>query len=196
MWAVASARWSGTLRSRRPRACTEAPRAEAGRSPVHPPRMAWRVASGSLRTYADDGRAGEVGQAHSTEEGGEQDQGTGSGGTGGKGPGQEEPARARHGSDAEPRAREQCAGAGTASGATREGGEVHGATAPRLCSGHAEGGVLRVGAGRGPWGGRADVAVVRGVLGGKPAGADRATEARSVSGESGAAGIHPEGGRE
>jgi hypothetical protein len=78
-------------------------------------RQVWRVASGSLRTYAGDGRAGEVGQAHSTEEGAEQSWGTGGGGAGGKGPGQGEPARARHDPDTAPGTRAQCAGAGTAS---------------------------------------------------------------------------------
>jgi hypothetical protein len=52
--------------------------------------MARWGASGSLRTHADDGQAGAVGQFRTTEEVLEQSRAAGSGGDGGKGTGQGE----------------------------------------------------------------------------------------------------------
>src|SRR5581483_11982282 len=60
------ARRLGVPRGQRPRARSEAPRTGTGRSPVHPKSSGLRIASGSLRTHADDERAGEVGQTRST----------------------------------------------------------------------------------------------------------------------------------
>src|SRR5260370_35621789 len=69
---------------RRPRARTEAPCAGTGRSRVLPwQKMAWD-ASGSLRTYADDGRTWEVGQTCTTDEVLGQSRATGGGEDGGK----------------------------------------------------------------------------------------------------------------
>jgi hypothetical protein len=52
----------------RPRARTETPRAGTGRSRVRPEQQWPRDASGSLRTYADEERTGEVGQPGGTGE--------------------------------------------------------------------------------------------------------------------------------
>src|SRR5207253_5966759 len=83
-----SARRPGTPRGRRPHACTDAPRTGTGRSRVCRRLREPQAASGSPRTYADDGRTREVGQPRSTREATEQRRGTGGGGGGGKGAGQ------------------------------------------------------------------------------------------------------------
>src|SRR6202795_815733 len=110
---IASARCRRVSRGQRPRARTETLRTRTGRSWVRPPPMAWRDASGSLRTYADDERTQEVGQSRSTDEVAEQGRATGGGGGGGKGTGQGEPAPAKRASDSVPARRAQCAGAST-----------------------------------------------------------------------------------
>src|SRR2546430_8344367 len=93
----------------------QAPRAGTGRSQVRPGvHLPWDT-SGSLRTYADDERAWEVGQTYSTWEVPEQSRTTGGGGDGGKGSGQREPATAKRVPDTESDRRAQCAGAGTSS---------------------------------------------------------------------------------
>src|SRR5919106_2405591 len=81
---VASARLAATLRGRRPIACPETSRAGTGRS-LGCLRTWSQTASGSLRTYADDGRAREVGPLYGTEEPVEQGRGTGCGDGGGTG---------------------------------------------------------------------------------------------------------------
>src|ERR1700674_2420775 len=114
------------------RARTETPRTRTGRSRAHSRRMELRDASGSPRTYADDERAREVGQACSTDEVAEQRRATGGGGDGGKRSGQGEPATAKRAPDSEPARRAQCAGAGTASSKQGQEDAVHGAPAPHL----------------------------------------------------------------
>src|SRR5260370_41287263 len=89
-------------RGQRPRARTETPRAGTGRSQVHPGPQSFWDALGSLRTYADDERTWEIGQACSTGEVPEQSRATGSGGEGGKRSGQREPATAKRVPDTEP----------------------------------------------------------------------------------------------
>ena len=120
------------VRGQRPRARTETPRTRTGRSRAHSRRMELRDASGSPRTYADDERAREVGQACSTGEVPEQRRATGGGGDGGKRSGQREPATAKRVPDTEPERRAQCAGAGTASSKQGQEDAVHGAPAPHL----------------------------------------------------------------
>src|SRR5208283_4686331 len=66
------------------------------------PEAVARDASGSPRTYADEARTREVGQAHSTGEVPEQNRATGGGGDGGKGPDQGELVAAKHGPDSVP----------------------------------------------------------------------------------------------
>src|SRR5208282_2445756 len=96
------------------------------------PEAVARDASGSPRTYADDERAREVGQAWSTDEVAEQRRATGGGGDGGKRSGQREPATAKRAPDSEPARRAQCAGAGTASSKQGQEDKVHDALAPHL----------------------------------------------------------------
>src|SRR6266567_4221440 len=88
------ARHGGIPRGLRPQACTEATCARTGRSCDHPSRHAW-VASKSLRTYGDDERKQEVGQARSSDEAGEQNRCAGGGAGGAKGSGQREDAAAK-----------------------------------------------------------------------------------------------------
>src|SRR5216683_2027660 len=89
-------------------------------------------ALGSPRTYADDERTREVGQANRTCEVSEQRWATGRGGDGGKGPGQGEPATAKRVPDTEPERRAQRAGAGTSSSNERWEDAVHRTPAPHL----------------------------------------------------------------
>jgi len=105
-----------TLRGRRPRARTEAPRARTGRSVACP---CERAVSRSPRTYADDERATEVGPRRSTAEVSEQSRICGGAGGGGKGAGRREPARAKRAPDTVPGRRAQCARAGTSSSKER-----------------------------------------------------------------------------
>src|SRR4029077_20918684 len=112
IWCTDIARCTGVPRGLRPRARTEAPCAGTGRSQVRPEQQLPRDASGSLRTYADDERAWEVGQTYCTGEVPEQRRATGSGGDGGKGSGKREPAPTKRVPDTEPGRRAQCAGAG------------------------------------------------------------------------------------
>jgi hypothetical protein len=65
---VVSARDAGTLRGRRPCACTETPYAGAGRSHNRPQKGSLRSALGTPRGHARDAREWEVGQPHSTRE--------------------------------------------------------------------------------------------------------------------------------
>jgi hypothetical protein len=81
---TAIARCTRIPRGQRPRACTEAPCAETGRSHVCLRGRELQTVSGSRRTYADDERVWDVGQFHSTCEVAEQSRGNGSGGTEGR----------------------------------------------------------------------------------------------------------------
>ena len=106
-------------------------------------RMTPWAASGSPRTYADDARTREVGQARSTREVPEQRRATGRGGDGGKGSGQREPAPAKPAYRTQGRDwRAQCAGAGTSSSRQGQEDAVHGAPAPRLRPRHAASGLF------------------------------------------------------
>src|SRR5216683_4062626 len=78
-------------------------------------------AAGSRKTHAADGRAWEVRQPRSAEEGPEQSQEAGGGGTGGKAAGRAELATGHHAPNTGPGARARGTGAGTASSRTEEG---------------------------------------------------------------------------
>src|SRR5260370_40622107 len=103
-------------RGQRPRACTERHLVREPGGPMGTACGGWRrrPCRESLRTYADDERAWEVGQFRSTAEVSEPSRPRGGGGGGGgKGTGQGEPAPAKRAPDAEPERRAQCGGAGT-----------------------------------------------------------------------------------
>src|SRR3990172_60733 len=103
-----------------------------GRSGVGVGRCTPQAASGSPRTYADDGRTREVGQARSTWEAAEQSPGTGGGGGGGKGSGQGELARAQRTPDTGPGRCAQRARAGTSGSKKAQETAGHRAPAPRV----------------------------------------------------------------
>src|SRR5439155_10074443 len=190
-----TARDGGVPRGQRPRARTETPRTRTGRSPGCPQQWLPWAASGSLSTHADDERAGEIGQAGSTDEVAEQRRATGRGGDGGKRSGQRKPATAKRAPDTEPGGRAQCAGAGTASGKTGQEAAVHGAPASQLRHPSSAGGVSRAEArGRAGRGWR-DVAALRRGAGGTPPRLVRAAEAGGVPSEAGSSGVHLEGRR-
>ena len=88
-------------RSETPGMCGNTSR-ENRESPSPPVLMAGQAVSGSPRTYADDERTWEVGQAHSTREVSEQTRATWGGGDGGKAASQRECAKAPISPDAEP----------------------------------------------------------------------------------------------
>src|SRR6202158_2762237 len=83
-----------------------------------PPMQGRWSAAGSRKTHAADGRAWEVRQPRSTEEGSEQRQEAGGGGTGGKAAGRAEPATGDHAPNSESGARAWSTGAGRASSRT------------------------------------------------------------------------------
>src|SRR5215831_16353785 len=139
--------------------------------------MALGAVSGSPRTYADDERPREVGQVRSTWEVREQCRHAGGGVDGGKGPGQGKPARAKRVPDTVPDRRAQCARAGTSSSNQGSEGAVHGAPAPQLEPGDAEGGLSSVEASRRAWSRRGDVAELGPGPGKHPSGPVRAAAA-------------------
>src|ERR1700687_5618610 len=98
-----------------------------------PPMQGRWSAAGSRKTHAADGRAWEVRQPRSTEEGLEQRHEAGGGGTGGKAAGGANPATGEHAPDTGPGARAGSTGAGTASSRTAERSTIHGAAAPHVC---------------------------------------------------------------
>src|SRR5437870_8647344 len=104
----------------------ETPRLRTGRAPVAPAQMARWGASGSLRTHADEGQAGAVGQFRTTEEVLEQSRAIGGGGDGGKGTGQEEFAAVRCSPDTGPGQAWRCARD------TTRTGDVHSARRRRV----------------------------------------------------------------
>ena len=185
-------RWR-TPRGQRPRARTETLCAGTGRSCAYPRRMAPRVVSGSPRANADDERAQEVGQTRSTREAPEQSRATGGGGSGGKGSGQRELGRAKRASDTAPIQRAQCARASTSSSKKGKESAVHGAPASHLRPEHAARGLLRPEEGSRPRRGRRDVAALRAGTGGKSSGSVGKAGTRSVPGETGSTGVHPQG---
>jgi hypothetical protein len=121
------------LRGQRPRARTESPCSETGRSRVRLRRSSPQAASGSPRAHADDARTREVGQGRSTAEVAEQRRASGCGGGGGKDPGQGKLARAQRAPDSAPAKHAKRARASTSSSEARVDREVH--RAP--CSGRA-----------------------------------------------------------
>src|ERR1043166_241969 len=140
----------------------ETPRLRTGRAPASPPKMARWGASGSLRTHADDERAGAVGQFRTTEEVPEQSRATGGGGDGGKGTGQGQFATAHHSPDSGPGQGGTRAGANTEGCTARQGGEIYRAVPSRVRRRHAAGGVLQPQAGCRTGRRRRDVAALRG----------------------------------
>ncbi len=155
-----------------------------------------QTASGSPRAYADDERTREVGQLRSTEKSPNKAEGTGGGGGGGKGAGQGKLARAQRAPDSEPGRRAQRARAGTSGSEERTGSSG----SPRSCitSTTSSGCGRRTSRSSGT---RPPGSTAR--RGSTTARTWRTTSrtsserlrARSVPGEAGAAGVHPEGGR-
>src|ERR1700682_5170915 len=106
-----------------------------------PPMQGRWSAAGSWKTDAADGRAWEVRQPRSTEEGPEQSQEAGGGGAGGKAAGQAELATDQHAPNTGSGARAGGSGTGTASNRTEERSAMYRAAAPYLRHRYAQGGV-------------------------------------------------------